>query len=72
MNKKDIWIGMAVWVFLLFCPMMLMGQPHCTREQTKETQYTRTHNVLYAYVQTAIGKKSVISCSVIRETTMWN
>lgn len=49
MNKKDIWIGMAVWVFLLFCPMMLMGQPHCTRELTKETQYTRTHNVLYAY-----------------------
>lgn len=34
MNK--IWV--ATLTFILSCPAILMGQPHCARELTKETQ----------------------------------
>ena len=33
MNK--IWV--ATLTFILSCPAILMGQPHCARELTKET-----------------------------------
>ena len=38
MNKKGVWIWAVTLIFMLSYPVMLMGQPHCARELTQETQ----------------------------------